>query len=86
MKNALKQSGHPTLKFVNRTVIPGKRNAVRTTRLGEHFFEHDFSDFSDPERRISRSRWLSRSTEDDEITEEILQVFSRSFLIILVSS
>ena len=79
MKNALKKSSQPTQKFVNRTVVPGKKKAVRTIRLSEHSFEHDFSDFSDPEKKISRSRWLSRFPEDEETTEEILQVFSCIF-------
>ena len=44
--------------------FPSKIHSVRTVRLSENSFEHDFSDSSDPERTLSYARRLCRLDEE----------------------
>ena len=47
---------------------------VRTIRLSENSFVHDFSDFSDPERKISYARELANSDSDEEMIDSFVLV------------
>jgi hypothetical protein len=48
--------------------IPRKSQlSVKTIRLSENSFVHDFSDFSDPERKLSYAREIAHSDSDEEI-------------------
>ena len=47
---------------------------VRTIQLSENSFVHDFSDFSDPERKISYARELANSDSDEEIIDSFVVV------------
>ena len=48
--------------------IPSKtQRSVKTIRLSENWFIHDFSDFSDPERKISYAREMAHTESDEEI-------------------
>ena len=58
---------------------PPKTQSVKTVRLSENSFEHDFSDFSDPERKISYARRLCRQ-EEGEILQEFIPVSAQHFL------
>ncbi|CAB4011909.1 Hypothetical predicted protein, partial [Paramuricea clavata] len=48
-------------------ILPKSELSVKTIRLSENWFVHDFSDFSDPERKLSYAREMFHSNSDEEI-------------------
>ncbi|CAB4000343.1 transmembrane 9 superfamily member 2-like isoform X2 [Paramuricea clavata] len=48
-------------------IPPKSQLSVKTIRLSENSFVHDFSGFSDPERKLSYAREMAHSVSDEEI-------------------
>ena len=62
-----KSSRYSTFSERFQEIPPKSQLSVKTIRLSENSFVHDFSDFSDPERKLSYAREMAHSDSDEEI-------------------
>ena len=90
LKKCLFQNSHPSTSSnqsslysaecfsekVSREILRTSLGSVRTIRLSDNSFVHDFSDFSDPEKKISHARKLAHSHSDEEISQRPVFVVS----------